>query len=194
MREPNGGIGCLQVAALLLIAHLLAIPASAQTKFGFGQPATREQIKAWDIDVFPDGRNLPATRGTVFDGKRIYEARCAACHGVKGEGAFADRLAGGVGSLTSSQPITTVGSFWPYATTLFDYIRRAMPLNEPQSLSDAEVYAVSGYVLFLNGLVPESATVDAKMLTSLKMPNRDGFVSDPRPDVKTNSCTRDCVK
>lgn len=110
-----------------------------------------------------------------------FAAKCAACHGAKGEGGIGDPLAGGIGTLTGAKPKKTVGSYWPYATTLFDYIRRAMPYNAPQSLSADEVYAVSAYVLNLNGIVPGDARLDAKSLPKVKMPNRDGFVGDPRP-------------
>jgi len=170
----------------------LAGPCAAQTRYGFGRPATQAQVSAWDIDIAPDGRNLPAGSGSVAHGRSLFAAQCAACHGAKGEGGLADKLAGGQGTLATRSPIKTVGSFWPYATTLFDYIRRAMPLNAPQSLSNGDVYAVSGYVLFLNGLVSESAVIDAGMLTALKMPNRDGFLGDPRPDVRNAGCMRDC--
>lgn len=194
MRARNLCHRTSKVWAAVIAAHLLALPALAQTRYEFGHPATAEQVKAWNIDVFPDGRNLPAVHGTVARGKEIFESQCAACHGMKGEGGVYDRLAGGIGSLTTPKPVRTVGSYWPYATTLFDYIRRAMPLTAPQSLSDTDVYSVAGYVLFLNGLVPENATIDAKTLTSLKMPNRDGFVADPRPDVKTAACISNCAK
>ena len=166
----------------------------AQTPYGIGRAATPAEIAPWNIDVAPDGKNLPAGKGTVAHGKEVYAAQCASCHGAAGEGALGDRLAGGMGTLNTPKPVKTVGSFWPYATTLFDYIRRAMPLNAPQSLSTDDVYAVSGYVLFLNGLVPESASVDARTLSSLKMPNRQGFVGDARPDVANAACMKDCLK
>ncbi len=180
-------LGCLAVA-------LAALPAGSQTHYGFGRPATAAEVAAWNIDVAPDGKNLPAGSGTVAHGREVYESQCLACHGAKGEGGLGDKLAGGNGSLATSAPVKTVGSYWPYATTLFDYIRRAMPLNAPQSLSNADVYAVSGYVLYLNGLVAENARIDAGTLRSLKMPNRDGFVGDPRPDVKQVDCRKDCKK
>ena len=182
--------------ALLGCAAGLALsgPSAAQNRYGFGRPTTPAQVAAWNIDIAPDGKNLPAGRGSVVQGRGVYDMQCAACHGARGEGGLGDRLVGGMGTLATPKPIKTVGSFWPYATTLFDYIRRAMPLNAPQSLSDAEVYAVSGYVLFLNGLVAESAVLDAAVLTAVKMPNREGFVEDPRPDVKNAACLRNCVK
>lgn len=172
-------------AAGLAVAALFATPpATAAEKYGFGTPATDAQIKSWDINVFADGEGLPPGSGTVVAGRKLYDAQCLSCHGAKGEGGIGDRLAGGAGSLSSAKPIKTVGSYWPYAPTLFDYIRRTMPLTAPQSLSDEEAYALTGYVLFLNGLAQEDATIDAQSLAQLKMPNRDGFVPDPRPDVK----------
>jgi mono/diheme cytochrome c family protein len=179
------------LAALLVLYPLLA---DAQTRYGIGRTATPTEVQGWNIDVEPDGRNFPPGSGTVAHGKEVYEAKCVACHGDKGQGGLGDTLTGGMGTLASSKPVKTVGSFWPYAPTLFDYIRRAMPLNAPQSLSDEDVYAVSGYVLFLNGLLPADANVDANTLTSMRMPNRDGFIGDPRPDVHNVDCMRDCGK
>ena len=118
------------------------------------------------------------------EGLAIYTEKCVMCHGVNGAGKPADQLTGGIGTLASPQPVKTVSSYWPYATTLFDYIRRAMPQNAPQSLSNDDVYAVSAYILSLNDIVPANATLDAKSLAAVRMPNRDGFGGDPRPDVK----------
>ncbi|HET9018371.1 MAG TPA: cytochrome c [Acetobacteraceae bacterium] len=146
-------------------------------RYGIGRPATEAEIAGWDIDVSPDGTGLPAGRGSVRDGEGIYAERCAACHGAHGEGKPMDRLAGGVGTIFSARPKKTVGSFWPYATTLFDYVRRAMPLNAPQSLTPDQVYAVSAYILFLNGLVRPDAVLDAASLPKIAMPNRGNFVS-----------------
>jgi cytochrome c len=176
----------------LAICGLLSFAADAQTSYGIGRSPTAAEIAAWNIDVGPDGRNFPPGSGTVERGREIYAAQCSSCHGAKGEGGLGDALAGGAGTLGTEQPVKTVGSYWPYASTLFDYIRRAMPLNAPQSLSTGDVYAVSGYVLYLNGLVSDRATVDAKLLSELRMPNRDGFVADPRPDVKNAACMNDC--
>ena len=158
--------------------------AAAQSPYGIGRPATPAEIAGWNIDIGRDGSNLPAGRGTVSHGREVFDQQCSACHGEKGEGGIGDRLFGGQGTLGTTKPIRTVGSYWPYATTLFDYIRRAMPQNAPQSLSNDDVYAVSAYILSLNGLVADDATLDAKSLVAIKMPNRDGFVGDPRPDVK----------
>lgn len=166
-------------ATLLTATHV----AHAEQQFGFGHPITQQQMAAWDINVFADGENLPAGSGTVAMGRDIYVQQCASCHGAKGEGGLGDKLVGGKDTLASDKPVKTVGSYWPYAPTLFDYIRRAMPLTAPQTLSNDQVYAVTAYVLQLNGLVPDDATMDAKSLAAIRMPNRDGFVPDPRPDV-----------
>src|SRR5262249_30276861 len=144
--------------------------------YGFGRQATPQEIAGWDIDVSPSGAGLPPGRGDVKQGAAIFADKCAACHGAHGVGKPMDQLVGGAGTLRDKKPERTVGSYWPYATTLFDYVRRAMPLNAPQSLNPDEVYAVSAYVLFLNGLVPQDATLDANALAKIKMPNRDGFV------------------
>jgi cytochrome c len=122
----------------------------------------------------------------------VFEQQCSACHGEKGEGGVGDRLVGGQGTIATAKPIKTVGSYWPYAPTLFDYIRRAMPQNAPQSLSNDDVYAVSAYILNMNGLLPADATLDAKTLSAIKMPNRDMFTGDPRPDVKNPTCEKGC--
>ena len=197
MRAPESIRECLAAmlaGPALAGACALAAPAVAQTpeRYGIGQPATPEQIAGWNIDIAPDGKGLPAGSGTVAQGHKIYDTACASCHGAKGEGGMGDRLAGGQGSLASPKAVRTVGSYWPYATTLYDYIRRAMPLTAPQSLSSDEVYAVTGYVLYLNGLVKEDARIDAQAIRDLKMPNRDGFVDDPRPDVRHTACMKDC--
>jgi S-disulfanyl-L-cysteine oxidoreductase SoxD len=144
-----------------------------------GRTATPEEINQADRSVSPDGRGLPPGRGTALEGKLIYLANCARCHGVEGQGGPADKLVGGIGSLDTPRPIKTVGSYWPYATTLFDYIRRSMPYDRPASLGDDEVYAVSAYVLKLNGIVPEDLELNRKSLPDVEMPNRDGFVASP---------------
>ena len=144
---------------------------------GLGKPADAALVRMMDLSVLPDGKDLPPGRGSVSEGKRIYEARCLACHGIDGQGQPMDRLTGGVGSLTSPTPLKTVNSYWPYATSLFDYIRRAMPLTTPQTLQPDEVYALVAYILSIDGVVKPDAVLDAKSLPAVKMPNRDGFLN-----------------
>jgi len=144
---------------------------------GLGRVATPDEIASWDISIGPDGAGLPPGRGTPKEGEAVYAEKCGACHGEKGAGKPNDQLVGGRGSLSSDQaPLKTVGSFWPYATTLFDYIRRAMPLNAAKSLSDNEVYAVAAYILQLNGIIGGADAMDAQTLPQVQMPNRDGFI------------------
>lgn len=181
-----------RIACALVLTVLASAADGAERRYNFGRPATEAEIAAWNIDVGRDGKNLPAGSGSVERGRALFNAKCAACHGEKGEGGLGDRLVGGQGSLNTPKPVKTVGSYWPYATTLFDYIRRAMPLNSPQSLDNEDVYAVAAFILYLNGLVPETATLDATSLLAIKMPNRNGFVSDPRPDIKIRVCMRGC--
>jgi S-disulfanyl-L-cysteine oxidoreductase SoxD len=169
--------------AVFLALTTLARAADAGS-LGIGHAATPSQIAGWDIDVRADGQGLPPGRGSVREGEKIFAETCAACHGAKGEGKPADRLVGGFGTLATSKPVRTVGSYWPYASTLFDYIRRAMPFNAPQSLTADQVYAVSAYILYLNDVVTENTVLDAESLPRVRMPNRSGFTSpDPRPDV-----------
>ena len=163
-------------------ASLVACAAQAPSRQpAFGAAVSAEEIARWDISIPPSGAGLPAGSGTAKQGAAVYGAKCLACHGEKGAGKPADVLVGGIGSLATARPVRTVGSYWPYATTLFDYVRRAMPITNPLSLSDDEVYAVSAYVLFLNGIVGEDAVMNAQTLPQVKMPNRDGFVSDWPP-------------
>ena len=163
-------------------ASLAACAAQAPSRQpAFGAAMSAEEIARWDISIPPSGAGLPKGGGSARQGLQVYEQKCMACHGAKGVGKPADPLAGGIGSLASKAPQRTVGSYWPYATTLFDYVRRAMPITNPLSLSDDEVYAVSAYVLFLNGIVGEDAVMNAQTLPQVKMPNRDGFVSDWPP-------------
>jgi mono/diheme cytochrome c family protein len=167
----------LRSSPLALAALLLAGPAVAEN-LGIGTPASPAMIAPWNIDVRGDGVGLPAGEGSVAQGETLYATACTSCHGKDGtNGALSPdlRLAGGIGTLASAKPLRTVGSYWPYAPTLFDYIRRAMPFNAPQSLDADQVYAVTAYVLFLNGLVPHDAVLDAKTLAAVRMPNRDGF-------------------
>jgi cytochrome c len=156
------------------------VPAAAQAP-QFGQPIAPADIAPWDISIGPDGVGLPPGRGTAAQGEAVYAAKCQACHGEKAVGGPNDRLAGGQGSLAPDKaPVRTVGSYWPYATTLFDYVRRAMPFQESQSLGNDEVYAVAAYILHLNGIVGADEVLDAQSLPKIKMPNRDNFIPFPR--------------
>jgi cytochrome c len=173
-------------AAAALAAGLVAAfgHACAGEGYGVGRPATPQEIAGWDIDIAPDGAGLPPGRGGVAQGEQIFADKCAACHGAHGEGKPMDALVGGAGTIASPKPVKTVGSYWPYATTLYDFIHRAMPFNAPQSLSADEVYAVSAYLLFLNHLVPADAVLDAATLPKVDMPNRGAFVSAFAPEPK----------
>lgn len=174
-------------AILLALLALSAGHAHAQA-YGIGQPLAERTVAPWNIDVDAQGAGLPAGRGSVAQGRVLYAQQCAACHGDKGQGNPADALVGGRGSLATATPLKTIGSFWPYATTLFDFINRAMPYNAPKSLTADEVYAVSAYLLHLNGIVPADTVLDAASLAAVRMPNRDGFVSDTRPDTSNIAC------
>lgn len=163
----------LALAAFLALA--MSAPAHAQTP-GLGEPVTERDAGAWNIDIAPNGAGLPKGAGTARQGEAVYAAKCASCHGATGGGTPSDRLVGGFGDKAGGPPAAkTVGSFWPYSTTLFDYIRRAMPLNAPKSLSDDEVYALSAYLLERNGIIRADQTMNAKTLPKVVMPNRQTF-------------------
>jgi S-disulfanyl-L-cysteine oxidoreductase SoxD len=151
-----------------------------------GRPASAQLIEAWDISIAPDGGRLPAGRGTPAQGGAIYQAKCASCHGDRGAGGPADQLTGGIGSLASGHPVKTVASFWPYPTTLFDYVRRAMPVTNPQSLSNDEVYALCAYLLSVDKIIAPNFELNALTLPLVQMPNRNGFIS-AWPEIKTGS-------
>jgi mono/diheme cytochrome c family protein len=169
------------LSALVFLATVR--PAGAGDKLGIGAPVTAPELELWNIDIASSGAGLPPGRGGVAEGRRVYMQVCASCHGPSGTEGPMDKLAGGRGTLDSAKPVKTVGSFWPYATTLFDYVRRAMPFTQPQSLSNEQVYAVTAYLLHLNGILAEDAWLDAASLPKVQMPNRGGFSPDPRPDV-----------
>jgi cytochrome c len=170
---------CFVMMGLVLLPGVL----HAQSPYHLGRAATAAEIAAWDIDISPDGAGLPPGHGSVSDGKSIYAAQCAACHGDHGQGKPMDALVGGFGTIFGFKSVRTVGSYWPYATTLFDYVRRAMPFTAPQSLTNDEVYAVSAYILNMNGIVPDTAVMDAASLPKVMMPNRDKFVHDATIDI-----------
>ncbi len=178
---------------LLLISMVATVCKAAPDKYSIGSSATAEQISGWDIDVRPDGTGLPHGAGSVEDGELIYEEKCASCHGSFGEGM--DRwpiLAGGEDTLTDDRPEKTVGSYWPFVSTLWDYIHRAMPFLQPQSLVDNEVYALTAYILYLNDLVEDDFTLSRENFTTVKLPNEMAFVDDPRPDVENQRCMQNC--
>ena len=164
----------------LLILFIASSVLAESPKYAVGRAPTPEEVKAWDISVAPDGTGLPEGSGTPAQGKDVYASKCAKCHGGQGQGGDDAPLVGGQGTLRSPKPLKTVGSYWPYATTLFDYIRRAMPLNESKTLADEEVYALAAYILALNGIIGENDTMDAQTLPKVRMPNRDGFVGFAR--------------
>ncbi|SMF93876.1 cytochrome c [Methylomagnum ishizawai] len=163
-----------RLAALLTMAALSGPAQAAPEGPRLGRPASPQDIAAQDITIFPDGGGLPTGLGTVAEGHALYDSHCAGCHGLKGMGGSAEELAGGAPP-GSPHPDRTIGAYWPYATTVFDYVRRAMPIDAPRSLNDSQVYAVTAYLLYLNGLLGAQATLDARTLAAIKMPNRDGF-------------------
>ena len=182
-RPPRGRAPRIAACALVALVCLHTASVSAES-FGLGHPPTPAELKAWDIDVRGDGAGLPPGHGGVAQGKTLFADKCAGCHGDKGQGGVGPALAGGQGTLATAKPVKTVGSYWPYAPTLYDYIHRAMPFNAPQSLTPDETYALTAYVLNLNNIVPVGAVMDRVSLPKVEMPNRHGFTSDPRPDVK----------
>ncbi|WP_454737468.1 c-type cytochrome [Cupriavidus necator] len=185
----------LTAGMMALVCAAAALPALAQT-YSLGRPASERDLAPWNIDVTPDGTGLPPGSGSVARGQQVYAQHCAACHGANGEGKPADALVGGQGTLKDAgkgkDPVKTIGSFWPYATTVFDFINRAMPYNAPQSLAPDEVYAVTAWLLHKNGILPADAVLDARTLPQVKMPNRDGFVADARPDTANVPCRTGC--
>lgn len=149
--------------------------AYAQDSPGLGRPVGHEEISQVDFTIMPDGEGLPDGSGSAVAGAELYQQYCLACHGEGGTGGINDVLVGGQGSLTTEQPLRTIGSFWPYATTLFDYIRRTMPYQSPGILSNDQIYALTAYLLFLNDIIGEDAELNAETLPAVAMPNRDNF-------------------
>ena len=197
MRSRAEVVGLVTAAALAAsgcaqMQHTESTPAKPAA--GYGKPISEEDIAPWNIDIrTPDGRGLPAGSGSVAQGKAIYDAKCTACHGADAKGGpVYGTMVGGIGSFTTKAPVLTPGSMYPYAPILFDYIRRTMPMDRPLSLTPDEVYALSAYILNLNGLVPANAVMDAKTLPAVQMPNRNGFIVDDRPDAKAVRCMTGC--
>lgn len=174
MHEGLSRPACL-ACMLVVWAGASAQQPAAEEGPGLGVPATAAEIAGWDVSIPPDGAGLPAGSGTPAQGAAIYAVKCIGCHGADGAGNPNDRLVGGQGTLASAAPVRTVGSYWPYATTLFDYVRRAMPYPLPHSLSDDEAYALTAYLLELNGIIDADAVIDAQTLPQVEMPNRGNF-------------------
>ncbi len=187
------------VAAALLLPVLAGSAALAESRpFNLGVVATAEQVKGWDIDVRPDGLGAPIGAGNALDGEEVYAERCASCHGDFGEAV--DNwpvLVGGEGTLDSGDPVKTTGSYWPYASTMFDYIYRAMPFGEAQSLSHDETYQIVAFLLYMNDIIDDDFDVTHENIGTIEMPNRDGFMlPDPRPDaqpVSAKPCMTNCA-
>ena len=195
MRSPSW---VLALAAAIVAAGCATQQAEMQAapspRVKFGKPISDADIAAWDIDIrTTDGKGLPAGRGSVAEGKVVYEAKCLSCHGADGKGGpVFGSMVGGIGSFKTTTRVLTPGSMYPYAPILFDYIRRAMPMDHPQSLTTNEVYAVSAYLLYLNGIIPDNAIMDQNTLARVQMPNRNGFIVDDRPDTKAVRCMTNC--
>jgi cytochrome c len=180
----------------LLLALCVTAFASlhAQTKsVGLGRPASADEMKLRDITVLPTGAGLPDGKGNAAQGEVVYRDKCAVCHGPNGEGnpPQGTQLVGGVGSLATDTPVRTVGSYWPYATSVWDYIHRAMPLTQPGSLSADDTYAVTAFLLNRNKIIDADQVMNKETLPKVHMPNRDGFVPDARPDIGKNASSPD---
>jgi cytochrome c len=166
----------LTAVVLLLVTIAGHTGSAAQETPHLGRPATPAEVAGWDISIPPDGTGLPPGSGTPEQGTVVYIQKCQACHGEKGAGQPNDRLVGGQGTLASANPVRTIGSYWPYATTVFDYVRRAMPYTQSQSLTNDEVYAVTAYLLHLNGIIGAQDVMNAQTLPQVQMPNRENFI------------------
>jgi len=188
------GLSIAFIAAGCVTQQVETTSATPNPSVKFGKPITNADIAPWDIDIrATDGKGLPAGRGTVAEGKAVYDAKCVACHGADAKGGpVYGPMVGGIGSFTTNARVLTPGSMYPYAPILFDYIRRSMPMDRPQTLTANEVYAVSAYILNLNGLIPAGAVMDQTTLAQVQMPNRNGFIVDDRPDTKAVRCMSNC--
>lgn len=195
MRLPELGRTLATSVALLLAASAVqAGDRENRPRTGFGKAISEADLELWNIDIHaPSGAGLPAGEGTVALGREVYESRCLACHGERAAGGpVYGTMVGGIGSMDKNPRVLTPGSMYPYAPILFDYVRRSMPMNEPQSLTADEVYAVAAYLYHLNGLVPEDFRMNARTMPAIKMPNRDSFIPDDRPDVRAERCMTEC--
>ena len=163
----------------LLVLHgvaQIALLASSQETVRLGTPVTESQLEEFDLIAAPDGSGFPSGSGTAGQGKAVYDAKCAACHADNGEGTSGNTVIVGGDMHSAENPLRTVGSYWPYASTLFDFVRRAMPANAPKSLTDIEVYQVTAYVLYLNGIIEDNTVINGETLREIRMPNADGFI------------------
>jgi mono/diheme cytochrome c family protein len=191
--------GAIGLAALTAMGSLALAARAAELHkpgyYNYGTQPTPAQIAGWDIAVRPDGAGLPPGSGSVSKGADIYADQCAACHGTFGEGEGRyPKLAGGEGTLRAERPEPTVGSYWPFATTLWDYINRAMPFPSPHTLSTNDIYAITAYVLNINNIVGNDFVADRNSLPKVKMPNHDHFIwQDPRPDTSAKECMKGCA-
>ena len=167
----------LRRPSLILLAFISVNSLALEIGPNLGIPAPSELIKLWNMDIFPNGNGLPEGEGTAISGKSVYQKHCLSCHGLDGTGDSADELAGATHSLTDTPPDKTIGTYWPYATTLFDFTRRAMPLNAPGILNNNELYAVTAYLLHLNNIIDKDEVINANTLAEIKMPNRNGFIN-----------------
>ena len=190
----KGGLVALVISAPMFAA---SVAQAEQRPFGLGQIATAEEVSGWDIDVRPDGLGAPEGIGNAVDGEEVYAELCAACHGDFGEAV--DNwpvLVGGAGTLNGEDPVKTTGSYWPYASTMYDYIYRAMPFGEAQSLTHDETYQIVAYLLYMNDIIDDEFEVSQDNIGTIEMPNRNGFMlPDPRPDAQPVSrvaCMKDC--
>jgi mono/diheme cytochrome c family protein len=161
---------------VLLGVAQLALLASSQETVRLGTPVTESQLEAFDLIATPDGSGFPSGSGTAQQGKAVYDVKCAACHAANGEGTSGNTVIVGGDMHSAENPLRTVGSYWPYASTIFDFVRRAMPANAPKSLTDIEVYQVTAYVLYLNGIIEENTVINGETLREIRMPNADGFI------------------
>ncbi len=183
----RNGLWVISAGLVMLVVSIFRVGWSAEMDnglFGLGHPASESDMAMWNIDVSPDGQGLPSGQGTVKQGAQLYAMKCAVCHGATGKEGPSDVLVGGQGSLQTAKPLKTIGSYWPYATTLYDYLRRAMPLTAPQSLKPDEIYALVAWLLYQNQIIAEDAVLDAHSLPNVEMLNRNGFILDLRPDVQ----------
>ncbi len=194
-KHSTVGIATLAGLIVLTATAVTAQDIMKRPDVSNGEVITEDRLALWNIDIMtPTGGNLPSGEGSVAEGAEVFDQSCVACHGEKAAGgSMFGSMVGGIGSMTESPRVLTPGSMYPYAPILFDYTKRAMPLDSPQSLSDDEVYAVTAYIYHLNGLVDEDFVANSETLPAIEMPNRDAFFVDDRPDTEAERCMQDCA-